>query len=173
MPYIHSPLKFRSFGFYIVLFLLLSCGVEAGKEVDQSDSMDTADIIFFNGEVYTVDINRSWAQAVAVRGSKIIYVGNDSDVMKFKGKGTRLVDLENRMLMPGFQDSHVHPIEAGMAYIGCSLHDGKSIEDYMKIVADCAKLSEGASFIDGGGWTMDTFKNGLPDKKILPSITSN
>ena len=166
----HSPLKLRSFGLYIVLFLLLGCGVEAVKEGDQSDSSDTADIIFFNGEVYTVDINRSWAQAVAVRGSKIIYVGNDSDVMKFKGKGTRLVDLENRMLMPGFQDSHVHPIEAGMAYIGCSLHDGKSIEDYMKIVADCAKLSEGASFIDGGGWTMDTFKNGLPDKKILDSV---
>lgn len=166
----HSPLKFRSFGLYIVLFLLVSCGVEAVKETDQSDSLDTADIIFFNGEVYTVDINRSWAQAVAVRGSKIIYVGNDSDVMKFKGKGTRLVDLENRMLMPGFQDSHVHPIEAGMAYIGCSLHDGKSIEDYMRIVADCAKLSEGASFIDGGGWTMDTFKNGLPDKKILDSV---
>ena len=170
MSYMHSPLKLRSFGLYIVLFLLLGCGVEAVKEGDQSDSSDTADIIFFNGEVYTVDINRSWAQAVAVRGSKIIYVGNDSDVMKFKGKGTRLVDLENRMLMPGFQDSHVHPIEAGMAYIGCSLHDGKSIEDYMKIVADCAKLSEGASFIDGGGWTMDTFKNGLPDKKILDSV---
>lgn len=166
----HSPLKFRSFGLYIVLFLLLSCSVDAVKEVDQSDSSDIADIIFFNGEVYTVDINRSWAQAVAVRGSKIIYVGNDSDAMKFKGKGTRLVDLENRMLMPGFQDSHVHPIEAGMAYIGCSLHDGKSIEDYMKIVADCAKLSEGSSFIDGGGWTMDTFKNGLPDKKILDSV---
>ena len=65
----HSPLKFRSFGLYIVLFLLLGCGVEAVKEVDQSDSSDTADIIFFNGEVYTVDINRSWAQAVAVRGS--------------------------------------------------------------------------------------------------------
>ena len=166
----HSPLKLRSFGLYIVLFLLLGCGVEAVKEGDQSDSSDTADIIFFNGEVYTVDINRSWAQAVAVRGSKIIYVGNDSDVMKFKGKGTRLVDLENRMLMPGFQDSHVHPIEAGMAYMGCSLHDGKSIEDYMKIVADCAKSSEGASFIDGGGWTMDTFKDGLPDKKILDSV---
>ena len=166
----HSSLKFRSFGFYIVLFLLLGCSVEPLKEVDQSDSSDTADIIFFNGEVYTVDINRSWAQAVAVRGSKIIYVGNDSDVMKFKGEGTRLVDLENRMLMPGFQDSHVHPIEAGMAYMGCSLHDGKSIEDYMKIVADCAKSSEGASFIDGGGWTMDTFKNGLPDKKILDSV---
>ena len=166
----HSPLKFRSFGLYIVLFLLVSCGVEAVKETDQSDSLDTADIMFINGEVYMVDIYRSWAQAVEVRGSKIIYVANDSDVMKFKGKGTRLVDLENRMLMPGFQDSHVHPIEAGMAYIGCSLHDGKSIEDYMKIVADCAKLSEGASFIDGGGWTMDTFKNGLPDKKILDSV---
>ena len=155
---------------YFVVLFLVGCTDQRSRESENHDLSNVADVIFFNGEVYTVDINRSWAQAVAVRGNKIIYVGNDSDVMKFKNDQTRLVNLEKRMLMPGFQDSHVHPIEAGMAYLGCSLHDGKSVDDYKKIVSRCVDSSKEASFIDGGGWTMDIFEDGLPDKKILDLV---
>ena len=132
---------------YFVVLFLVGCTDQRSRESENHDLRNVADVIFFNGEVYTVDINRSWAQAVAVRGNKIIYVGNDSDVMKFKNDQTRLVNLEKRMLMPGFQDSHVHPIEAGMAYLGCSLHDGKSVDDYKKIVSRCVDSSKEASFI--------------------------
>ena len=77
------------------------------------------------------------------------------------------------MVLPGFQDAHVHPIEAGMAYLGCSLHDGKSVEDYVLIVKECAQQSPEATFIDGGGWTMDLFEDGLPDKRLLDEVVSD
>mgnify|MGYP001295322695 CR=1 FL=1 len=88
-------------------------------------------------------------------------------------ENTRVIDLQGKMMLPGFQDAHVHPIEAGMAYLGCSLHAGLSVEDYVKLVAQCAEDSPEAPFIDGGGWTMDLFKNGLPDKRLLDAVVSD
>jgi len=133
----------------------------------------SADLILFDGKVYTVDANRSWAEAVAVIDGKIAYVGSSTGAKKYKGPNTRLVDLEGKMLLPGFQDAHVHPIEAGMAYLGCSLHDGKSVEDYVRIVNECAQQAPEATFIDGGGWTMDLFEDGLPDKRLLDNVISD
>ena len=133
----------------------------------------SADLILFDGKVYTVDANRSWAEAVAVIDGKIAYVGSSSGAKKYKGPNTRLVDLDGKMVLPGFQDAHVHPIEAGMAYLGCSLHDGKSVEDYVLIVKECAQQSPEATFIDGGGWTMDLFEDGLPDKRLLDEVVSD
>ena len=99
-----------------------------------------ADIIFINGDIYTVDAKRSWADAVAIQGNRIIQVGSDEEVLELRGENTHIVDLEDRMMLPGFQDSHVHPIEAGMGYLGCSLHQGRSAEDYADLVANCCLL---------------------------------
>jgi predicted amidohydrolase YtcJ len=74
------------------------------------------------------------------------------------------------MLLPGFQDAHVHPIEAGMAYLGCSLHGATSIAEYLKVLEACDRSFPESTFVDGGGWTMDLFPNGLPDKKLIDSV---
>jgi predicted amidohydrolase YtcJ len=72
----------------------------------------SGDLIFVNGAVYTVDATRSWASAVVVTGDRISYVGDDATARTFSGPATRIVDLKHRMLLPGFQDSHVHPAGA-------------------------------------------------------------
>ena len=73
-----------------------------------------ADLALKNGAVYTVDGARSWAQAVAIREGRIIYVGTDQNLQAHVGPSTRMIDLKGRMLMPGFQDAHIHPIGAGL-----------------------------------------------------------
>ena len=73
------------------------------------------------------------------------------------------------MLLPGFQDAHVHPIEAGMAYLGCSLHGATSIAEYLKVLETCDHSFPESTFVDGGGWTMDLFPK--PDKKLIDSVT--
>lgn len=72
-----------------------------------------ADLVFLNGDIYTVDEKREWAQAVAVLKGRIIYVGEDNGAVEYIGKGTRVVNLEKRFMIPGFIDSHAHPIAAG------------------------------------------------------------
>ena len=69
----------------------------------------TADTVFVHGAVYTVDAARSWASAVAIAGPTIVYVGDDRTARTYIGPHTRVVDLDGRMLLPGFQDSPVHP----------------------------------------------------------------
>ena len=153
----------------IIIFMTFSAGCSivpfSSNHINQN--IESADLILRDGEVYTVDADRPWAEAVAVKDGKIVYVGSNAGVIKHGGPNTRVVILDGKMVLPGFQDAHVHPIEAGMAYLGCSLHDGKSVEEYVHIVEECAKQSSEATFIDGGGWTMDLFEDGLPDKRLL------
>ena len=136
-------------------------------------SAQVADVIFFNGAIYKVDATRSWAEAVVIAENRIAFVGGNDEALKQRSESTRVVNLEGRMMLPGFHDVHVHPIEAGMGYLGCRLHEGKSVEDYSRLVADCVRKTPNAPFIDGAGWTMDQFPNGLPDKKILDRVIAD
>jgi predicted amidohydrolase YtcJ len=80
-----------------------------------------ADAVYRNGYVYTVDGRDSVQQALAVRGGRIVYVGDDAGALPFTGKATRVVDLAGRMLMPGLVDAHMHPQSGGSRLLNCSL----------------------------------------------------
>ncbi len=71
---------------------------------------DGADIVFRNGPVYTVGVSNPWARAVAVKGKRIAFVGDDAGVQSFIGPQTRVVDLAGKMLLPGFVEGHIHPL---------------------------------------------------------------
>ncbi len=155
-----------------ILAISIGCSISPSS-IQQTNIVHRADLILQDGKVYTVDADRSWAESVAVSNGRIIYVGASAGVTKYLGPNTQVVDLDGKMVLPGFQDAHVHPIEAGMAYLGCSLHDGKTAKDYVRLVAECAQQSPDVAFIDGGGWTMDVFENGLPDKKLLDEVVAD
>jgi len=88
-----------------------------------------ADQVFINGAVYTVDKQHPWAQAVAVHAGEIIFVGDDQDVEPLIGPRTRLVDLQGKMMLPGFHDVHVHLFDGGMQSLQCDLWDCQTAED--------------------------------------------
>jgi len=67
-----------------------------------------ADLVLTGGAVYTVDAARTWAQAVAIRGGRIAAVGTDAEMRPHVGPRTEVVNLRGRMVLPGFQDAHVH-----------------------------------------------------------------
>ena len=94
--------------------LLAACG---GQPHQRQKSV--ADLVFTNGRVYTVDEERSWAQAVAISDGKIVYVGNDADARELVTSNTRVVDLQGKMLLPSFQDVHSHLAPGGVSYSDC------------------------------------------------------
>jgi hypothetical protein len=67
-----------------------------------------ADLALTGGRIYTVDARRSWAEAVAIRGGRIVFVGSDEEAKAHIGPDTKVVELEGRLVMPGFQDAHIH-----------------------------------------------------------------
>jgi predicted amidohydrolase YtcJ len=82
----------------------------------------SADAVYINGYVYTVDATDSVHQALAVRSGRIVYVGTDAGARALAGRATRIVDLGGRMLMPGLVDGHMHPLEGGAVLLQCNLN---------------------------------------------------
>ena len=132
--------------------------------------MRSADLVFVNGAVYTVDAARRWASGIAVKGGRIIAVGSADDIRDLVGSGTEVIDLKGRMLVPGFQDAHVHPPSGGLEMLQCNLSTAFSLPDYERIIAGYAGEHPDAEWILGGGWSMSVFPGGNPLKEVLDRL---
>jgi hypothetical protein len=132
--------------------------------------MDPADLAFVNGAVWTVDAARTRAQAVAVRGGRIVAVGTDDDVRDLVGPRTEVVDLAGRMLLPGFQDAHCHPPPSGLEMLRCNLSDVHARDAYERVIEGYAHANPDRPWIQGGGWNMSAFPRGAPEKQILDAL---
>ena len=132
--------------------------------------MSSADLAFVNGAVYTVDSARTREKAVAVNDGRIVAVGSDDAIREHVGPQTEVFDLAGRMLLPGFQDAHVHPVSGGVDRLQCDLHDLHSREDYLLRVKTYAEEHPDREWILGGGWSMDVFPGGTPTKDLLDAV---
>ncbi|MFE2323295.1 amidohydrolase [Streptomyces sp. NPDC059385] len=125
-----------------------------------------ADLVFTGGPVHTVDPTRPFATSVAVRGEKIIAVGHD-EVHDLIGPATEVVDLRGRLLVPGFQDAHVHPVGAGVELGQCDLSGATEASECLARVRTWADAHPDRPWITGGGWSMETFPGGTPNRELL------
>ena len=132
--------------------------------------MSAAELAFVNGSVYTVDAARTRASAVAVEDGRIVSVGSDDDVRDRIDGTTEVLDLRGRMLVPGFQDAHVHPVSGGVDRLQCDLHDLHSADGYVEAVRSYAEAHPEREWILGGGWSMDVFPGGTPSKDLLDAV---
>jgi predicted amidohydrolase YtcJ len=133
-------------------------------------SGEPADLVLRGGAVYRVDAARSWAQAVAVRGGVIAAVGTDEQMAGLTGRSTEVIDLRGRMLLPGFVDAHVHASGAGLERMQCDLAEAHGLADYLGIIGRYARSRPEAAWIIGGGWSMDVFPGGIPDRHDLDRV---
>ncbi|MBK3573284.1 amidohydrolase [Streptomyces sp. MBT65] len=125
-----------------------------------------ADLLFTNGPVLTPD-GRT-ATAVAVTGERITAVGH-AEAHDLAGPRTQVVDLAGRLLLPGFQDAHVHPLPAGLELTQCDLTTAKTAQDTVAVVRAYADAHPEREWITGGGWSMEAFEGGTPTKELLDS----
>jgi hypothetical protein len=130
---------------------LLLCGCLAPLHSAQTQFADT---VFTNGSIYTVDESNPITQAVAIRNGIIEYVGDDAGAQAFIGSGTEVIDLEGRMLMPGFQDPHLHAVEAGINESLCFLSQAGTANQYRNELASCAQQQSDSEWVLGSGVSM-------------------
>jgi predicted amidohydrolase YtcJ len=128
-----------------------------------------ADLVFTGGPVHLGNAVHSRATAVAVTGERIMAVGH-AEVTELVGPGTEVVDLGGRLLIPGFQDAHVHPVGGGLELGACDLTGAVTLEEYRQRISAYAAANPDASWITGGGWSMETFPGGIPDRRILDEL---
>jgi len=138
---------------------------------DEPAQAPGADAVYRNGRIYTVDAERSWAEAVAVSGGRIVYVGSNDGADAHIGSGTQVVDLHGRMMLPGLQDSHIHPIGGGVEASACSLNGLPGLPEYRTAIAEYAAAHPDVPWILGGGWAMSVFgPGGSPDRAIIDEL---
>lgn len=129
---------------------------------------EKADFVFKNGAVYTMEVKAPKAQAIAVTGKKISYVGSDKGAKAFIGKKTKVIDLKGKMLLPGFVESHIHPtlaIVASGADLPCD-----SVAEVLARTKAWADAHPDAKLIKGFGWRYTLFPTTGPNKADLDKL---
>jgi hypothetical protein len=120
----------------IAMLVLLACSPSS-----QEANVAAADRVFLNGAIYTVDENRSWAEAIAIKDGRIVYVGDNAGAGGHIDETTQVTDLRKQMLLPGFHDSHIHIMIGVMAGLECSLLRLETVEAVAARLKECTSLT--------------------------------
>ena len=129
-----------------------------------------ADRIFVNGRVWTGEPGRPLVEALAVRGTTVLAVGTNADIRKLSGKGTDVVDLRGRLVVPGFIDGHLHLLGGSLSLEELRLDDAETFAVLAQRVKDWAAAHPDAHWVNGEGWTYAAFPDGLPSRLQLDAL---
>ena len=140
----------------------------------QDAKVQPPDSVILHGRVYTVSASKPWARAVAIRGDKIIAVGDDADIEKLRGANTKVIDAAGKLVLPGFVDCHIHFLEGSISLGQANLESAKNPADLQRILQDYAAKHPGDGWILGAGWNYAMFgEETLPHKKYLDELFPN
>jgi len=135
------------------------------------NTSQTADIIVTNARIYTVNPQQKWAEAIAIRGDKIIAVGERKQVEALRRPSTKMIDAAQRLLLPGFVDCHIHFMDGSLGLTRVDLNEATTVAEIQKRVKAYADAHPNELWIQGMGWTYPTFgPSALPNKKILDDV---
>ena len=154
----------KKLGTFVLVLALAGCTSDHPSRPD-------ADRIFINGKIWTGDDAQSSTQAMAITGDKIIAVGTTAEIRALASDNTEVIDLENRRVVPGFQDSHIHFLHGSVGKgQRVELDDAETLEEIQRRVAKYAEANPDASWITGHGWGYAAFPDNTVDKKHLDKV---
>ncbi len=131
-----------------------------------------ADLVLLNGTVWTVNPSQPWAEAVAVKGDRILEVGSSQAIRKLASARTEIIDLKGDLVLPGFIDSHTHFLDGGFSLLSIRLRDAESREDFIARIRDKAKELERGEWILNGNWDHQSFDPPeLPRRDWIDAVT--
>jgi len=134
----------------------------------------SADLVIRNANVHTVSSTQPTAASIAVIGSKIVAVGTDSDTKSWIGPRTRVVDAKGKLVVPGFNDAHVHFLETGAQLSSVDLRDAKTPQEFVRRIKEFAAKQPRGRWILGGQWDHENWTpNTLPTAAMIDAATPN
>jgi predicted amidohydrolase YtcJ len=139
-----------------------------------AQSKPTADLIITNAKVWTEDKDNPTAQAVAILGDRVIAVGSNADVSVLRSSSTREIDAGGKLLLPGFNDAHVHFVGGGMQLDSVQLNDAVSADEFVRRIGEQAKKTPKGEWIQGGDWDETKWSpRALPTRQLIDPVTPN
>ena len=148
---------------FAIIGLAFSARISAGG--GQQPAVDAADLVLTNGKVVTVEEGAPNAQAVAVRGSRIVAVGSSAEIKKLVGPKTQVIDVQGQLVIPGFIEGHGHFTGIGATELGLKLMNAKTWNRIVAMVAERVKTAKPGEWIYGRGWHQEKW-----DTKPTPDV---
>jgi predicted amidohydrolase YtcJ len=130
-----------------------------------------AALIVTGARVWTGDRRHPWAEAVAVRGERIVAVGTAAEVMRLAGPGTRRIEGRGGFVTPGFVDSHVHFLDGGFGLGSVKLRDAASRAEFVRRIAEFARTAPAGAWVLGGDWDHELWGGELPRRDWIDAVT--
>jgi predicted amidohydrolase YtcJ len=157
---------------FVILILCVFVGAATPATPQSSkDAKNAADSIVLHGRVYTLDSKQPWAQALAIHADKIVAVGDDSTIEKFRGPETKVIDAAGQLVLPGFVDCHIHFMDGALSLGRVNLEGAKDVAEIQQRLRDYAAKHPGKDWLLGRGWDYAMFgAAALPDKKYLDEL---
>ena len=159
------------------LFTLLVLLVLTGN---QQPAVEPATLVLRNGKIVTVDDKMPQAQAIAIRGDRIAAVGSNTEIQRYVGPGTKVIDLGGRLAIPGLVESHGHFMNFGLSKMTLDLMDVKDWNEIVSMVAAAAKQARPGEWIIGRGWHQEKWSSvpqpnveGFPFHDALSKVSPN
>jgi len=153
----------------VVALALITAALGFGSGV-----ADQADVLFINGNVYTVNERQPRAEAIAVKAGKILFVGSNKDARAYQGKGTRVIDLHGNTVVPGMTDSHYHLAGVGAREMTLNLEGTTSLEQFLAMVKARVDRAKPGEWVTGRGWIETFWKpQAFPTRWDLDKVSPN
>ncbi|MGH9386100.1 MAG: amidohydrolase [Vicinamibacterales bacterium] len=155
---------------YVVAFIVgttLIAGLIVGAQREDDGAVD---LIVVNGHVYQADGSDDLAEAVAVRGNKIIRVGSNREIQRLRRAQTMVIDAKGGAVLPGFNDAHAHLLGGGLALDHVDLSEATTLDEVKDTVRAWAEAHPEREWILGRGWYYQTFGGALPTRQLLDTL---
>ncbi len=150
-----------------------SLGFESELEQRREETMTVADIVIRNATIYTIDANNTRAEAVAIEGEKIVHVGDNTSIEPLIGPDTRVIEAAGKMVLPGFIESHAHPILASYYLSGMILDAEHDLEQVLETVRSHIAQNPDRDSYFGLGYLETIFGPGGARRELLDEICSD
>jgi predicted amidohydrolase YtcJ len=155
---------------FLALIMLAACNSSSNNNASLPLDAVKADLVLTGGRVYTVDSEQPWAEALAIKDDTLIFVGDAATVEDYIGSETRVADLAGRMVLPGFVDTHAHPMQsAGLVY-ALPLDSSMNLADIQNAVASYAQANPDLPLLLGFGFGEFQFGSAGPSKDMLDAV---
>jgi predicted amidohydrolase YtcJ len=153
----------------------LFVGVAVGlTSVAAAQSKPAADLIISDAKIWTGDASKPTAESVAVLGDRIVAVGSNSEVDAWRDSNTKVIDAQGKLLLPGFDDAHVHFVSGGAQLDAVQLNDATSAQEFVRRIAERAKSAPKGEWIMGGDWDETKWTPAsLPTHEMIDAVTPN
>ena len=150
------------------VFTMMSAFTLAAPADAQSAPVSLAVV---NARIWTGNPKRPWAEAIAVRGDRIAAVGSTAEIRKMMGTSAKVIDAHGQMLVPGFNDAHVHIISAGRGLSSVKLRDAATPAEFIARIKAYAKTIPKGAWITDGDWDHTLWGGELPTRQWIDSVT--